>query len=52
MFRGLFWLCAGIFNVYIASILMNHKQQDISLLVALYCGIMAVVYFYFAARPK
>lgn len=50
MAKGTFWLLVALVNVYIASFLANDGQQTFSLIVALYCGILAIWYFYAAAR--
>ena len=50
MVRGTFWLLAAVLNVYLASFLRNDGQSNFSLVIALYCAVVAVFYYYSAAK--
>jgi uncharacterized membrane protein len=50
MTKGVFWLLIGLVNVYLAAFMQNDEQQIFSLVVALYCGVLAIWYFYRAAK--
>ena len=52
MTRGTIWLLLAVFNVYLGGFLHNQGQQTFSLIVAAYCAVVAVFYFYFATRVK
>ena len=50
MAKGLFWIVLAVINVYLAGFLMNAGQATFSLIVALYCGVLSIWYFYAASK--
>ena len=50
MVKGVFWIFVAVVNIYLGSFLTNAGQRNFQLVVALYCTVIAIWYFYAASR--